>query len=91
MKNVLIKLMMFSGVVLFCGCLSVMFYIGGKEGIYLGMCVSVVMIFDDDMNWGIKFLVIFDMLFMVVVDMFLLFWDMFCMDSFVCLCVEKSE
>lgn len=68
-----------------------MFYIGGKEGMYFGICVSVIMIGDDEINWGIKLLVIFDMLFIVVMDMFLLLWDVFCKDSLVCLCVEKSE
>lgn len=51
MKNVLIKLTMFSGVVLLCGCSSVMSHTGGKEGTYPGTRASAAMISDDDTNW----------------------------------------
>lgn len=90
-KNVWLMLIIWNGMFLLSGCLSVMLYIGGKEGIYSGMCVSVMMIGNDEINWGIKLLVILDMLFIVVMDMIFLLWDIFCKDSLVRLCVEKSE
>ncbi|EBW8988999.1 YceK/YidQ family lipoprotein, partial [Salmonella enterica subsp. enterica serovar Enteritidis] len=77
MKNVLIKLTMFSGVVLLCGCSSVMSHTGGKEGTYPGTRASAAMISDDDTNWGTKSLVILDMPFTAVADTLLLPWDMF--------------
>ena len=51
MKNVLIKLTTFSGVVLLCGCSSVMSHTGGKEGTYPGTRASAAMLSDDDTNW----------------------------------------
>ena len=91
MKNVLIKLTMFSGVVLLCGCSSVMSHTGGKEGTYPGTRASVAIISDDDTNWGTKSLVILDMPFTAVADTLLLPWDMFRTDSSVRSRVEKSE
>ena len=52
MKNVLIKLTTFSGVVLLCGCSSVMSHTGGKEEHIRGRASA--MISDDDTNWGTK-------------------------------------
>jgi len=91
MKNVLIKLTMFSGVVLLCGCSSVMSHTGGKEGTYPGTRASAEMISDDDTNWGTKSLVILDMPFTAVADTLLLPWDMFRTDNSVRSRVEKSE
>jgi len=68
MKNVLIKLTMFSTVVLLCGCSSVMSHTGGKEGTWPGTRASAKMIADDDTNWGTKSLVVLDMPFTAVVD-----------------------
>lgn len=90
-RNVLLAFMICSGMILFGGCFSVMFYIGGKEGTYFGIRVSVIMIGDDEINWGIKSLAIFDMSFIVVMDTFLLSWDVFRKDSSVRSRVEKSE
>ena len=91
MKNVLIKLTMFSGVVLLCGCSSVMSHTGGKEGTYPGTRARAAMISDDDTTWGTKSLVILDMPFTAVADTLLLPWDMFRTDSSVRSRVEKSE
>jgi uncharacterized protein YceK len=91
MKNVLIKLTAFSGVVLLCGCSSVMSHTGGKEGTYPGTRASAAMISDDDTNWGTKSLVILDMPFTAVADTLILPWDMFRTDSSVRSRVEKSE
>ena len=75
MKNVLIKLTTFSGVVLLCGCSR----------------ASAAMLSDDDTNWGTKSLVILDMPFTAVADTLLLPWDMFRKDNSVRSRVEKSE
>ena len=77
MRNVLIKLASFSGVVLLCGCSSVMSHTGGKEGTYPGTRASAAMISDDETNWGTKSLAILDMPFTAVADTLLLPWDMF--------------
>ncbi|MDU4269016.1 MAG: YceK/YidQ family lipoprotein [Enterobacter hormaechei] len=91
MRNVLIKLASFSGVVLLCGCSSVMSHTGGKEGTYPGTRASAAMISDDETNWGTKSLAILDMPFTAVADTLLLPWDMFRTDSSVRSRVEKSE
>ncbi|HCM9517825.1 hypothetical protein SS47_06535 [Enterobacter kobei] len=91
MKNVLIKLTTFSGVVLLCGCSSVMSHTGGKEGTYPGTRASAAMISDDNTNWGTKSLVILDMPFTAVADTLLLPWDVFRKDDSVRSRVEKSE
>ena len=83
MKNVLIKLTTFSGVVLLCGCSSVMSHTGGKEGTYPGTRASAAMISDDD--------TILDMPFTAVADTLLLPWDLFRKDDSVRSRVEKSE
>ncbi|MGE2624742.1 YceK/YidQ family lipoprotein, partial [Escherichia coli] len=61
MKNVLIKLTTFSGVVLLCGCSSVMSHTGGKEGTYPGTRASAAMISDDETHLGKKSLANLDM------------------------------
>lgn len=91
MRNVLIKLATLSGVVLLCGCSSVMSHTGGKEGTYPGTRASAAMISDDETNWGTKSLAILDMPFTAVADTLLLPWDMFRTDSSVRSRVEKSE
>ncbi|MCU2459147.1 YceK/YidQ family lipoprotein [Enterobacter hormaechei subsp. hoffmannii] len=91
MRNVLIKLATFSGVVLLCGCSSMMSHTGGKEGTYPGTRASAAMISDDETNWGTKSLAILDMPFTAVADTLLLPWDMFRTDSSVRSRVEKSE
>ena len=91
MRNVLIKLSTFSGVVLLCGWSSVMSHTGGKEGTYPGTRASAAMISDDETNWGTKSLAILDMPFTAVADTLLLPWDMFRTDSSVRSRVEKSE
>ena len=91
MRNVLIKLATFSGVVLLCGCSSVMSHTGGKEGTYPGTRASAAMISDDETNWGTKSLAILDMPFTAVADTLLLPWDMFRTDSSVRSRGEKSE
>ena len=91
MRNVLIKLATFSGVVLLCGCSSVMSHTGGKEGTYPGTRASAAMISDDETNWGTKSLAILDMPFTAVADTLLLPWDMFRTDSSVRSRVEKAS
>ncbi|POU72870.1 YceK/YidQ family lipoprotein [Leclercia sp. LSNIH6] len=91
MKNVLIKLTIFSAVVVLCGCSSVMSHTGGKEGTYPGTRASANMLADDDTNWGTKSLVVLDMPFTAVVDTLLLPWDLFRTDKSVRSRVEQSE
>jgi len=90
MKNVLIKLTMFSAIVLLCGCSSVMSHTGGKEGTYPGTRASANMLADDT-NWGTKSLVVLDMPFTAVIDTLLLPWDLFRTDKSVRSRVEQSE
>ncbi|MEG1211394.1 MAG: YceK/YidQ family lipoprotein [Leclercia sp.] len=91
MKNVLIKLTMFSAVVVLCGCSSVMSHTGGKEGTYPGMRASANMLADDDTNWGTKSLVVLDMPFTAVIDTLLLPWDLFRTDKSIRSRVEQIE
>ena len=90
-KNVLLTLMMCSGLVLLGGCSSVMSHTGGKEGTYPGTRSSAQTLGDSDTNWGVKSLVALDMPFTAVMDTLLLPWDMFRTDSSVRSRVEKSE
>ncbi|EQA0897604.1 TPA: YceK/YidQ family lipoprotein [Escherichia coli] len=90
-KNVLLALMMCSGMVSLGGCSSVMSHTGGKEGTYPGTRASAAMIGDDETNWGTKSLAILDMPFTAVMDTLLLPWDVFRKDSSVRSRVEKSE
>ena len=90
-KNNLLKLALFSGMMLVGGCSSVMSHTGGKEGTYPGTRASATMLGDEDNNWGTKSLVALDMPFTAVMDTLLLPWDMFRTDSSVRSRVEKSE
>ena len=90
-RNVLLTLMMCSGIVLLSGCSSVMSHTGGKEGTYPGTRASATMIGDDETNWGTKSLAILDMPFTVVMDTILLPWDLFRKDNSVRSRVERSE
>lgn len=90
-RNVLLTLMMCSGMVLLSGCSSVMSHTGGKEGTYPGTRASATMIGDDETNWGTKSLVILDMPFTAVMDTILLPWDLFRKDNSVRSRVERSE
>jgi uncharacterized protein YceK len=81
MKNGLLKLVLFSGMVSLSGCSSVMSHTGGKEGTYPGTRASAQMLGDSDTNWGTKSLVALDMPFTAVMDTLLLPWDMFRTDS----------
>ena len=90
-RNVLLTLMLCSGMVLLNGCSSVMSHTGGKEGAYPGTRASAAMIGDDETNWGTKSLAILDMPFTAVMDTLLLPWDLFRKDSSVRSRVEKSE
>ena len=90
-KNVLLTLMMWSGLVLLGGCSSVMSHTGGKEGTYPGTRASAEMIGSSDTNWGTISLAILDMPFTAVMDTILLPWDFFRTDSSVKSRVEKSE
>ena len=80
MKNGLLKLVLFGGIISLGGCSSVMSHTGGKEGTYPGTRASAQMLGDSDANWGTKSLVALD-----------LPWDMFRTDSSVKSRVEKSE
>ncbi|EFH4207612.1 TPA: YceK/YidQ family lipoprotein [Escherichia coli] len=90
-RNVLLALMICSGMTLLGGCSSVMSHTGGKEGTYPGTRASATMIGDDETNWGTKSLAILDMPFTAVMDTLLLPWDVFRKDSSVRSRVEKSE
>ncbi|AMG92530.1 YceK/YidQ family lipoprotein [Citrobacter amalonaticus] len=90
-RNVLLTLMMCSGIVLLSGCSSVMSHTGGKEGTYPGTRASATMIGDDETNWGTKSLAILDMPFTAVMDTILLPWDLFRKDNSVRSRVERSE
>ncbi|EGT3574439.1 uncharacterized protein YceK [Citrobacter amalonaticus] len=90
-RNVLLTLMMCSGMVLLSGCSSVMSHTGGKEGTYPGTRASATMIGDDETNWGTKSLAILDMPFTAVMDTILLPWDLFRKDNSVRSRVERSE
>ncbi|EEZ4384090.1 YceK/YidQ family lipoprotein [Escherichia whittamii] len=90
-RNVLLALMICSGMTLLGGCSSVMSHTGGKEGTYPGTRASATMIGDSDTNWGTKSLAVLDMPFTAVVDTLLLPWDMFRKDSSLRSRVEKSE
>ncbi len=87
----LLKLTLFSGMMILSGCSSVMSHTGGKEGTYPGTRASAAMLGDDDTNWGTKSLVALDMPFTAVMDTILLPWDLFRTDSSVKSRVEKSE
>ncbi|AYZ20838.1 YceK/YidQ family lipoprotein [Klebsiella pasteurii] len=91
MKNGLLKLVLFSGMISVGGCSSVMSHTGGKEGTYPGTRASAQMLGDSDANWGTKSLVALDMPLTAVMDTLLLPWDMFRTDSSVKSRVEKSE
>ena len=91
MKNGLLKLVLFSGMISLGGCSSVMSHTGGKEGTYPGTRASAQMLGDSDANWGTKSLVALDMPLTAVMDTMLLPWDMFRTDSSVKSRVEKSE
>ncbi|WP_054178090.1 YceK/YidQ family lipoprotein [Trabulsiella odontotermitis] len=90
-KMTLLKLTLFSGMMILSGCSSVMSHTGGKEGTYPGTRASAAMLGDDDTNWGTKSLVALDMPFTAVMDTILLPWDLFRTDSSVKSRVEKSE
>ncbi|EMK0350996.1 YceK/YidQ family lipoprotein [Citrobacter amalonaticus] len=90
-RNVLLTLMMCSGMVLLSGCSSVMSHTGGKEGTYPGTRASATVIGDDETNWGTKSLAILDMPFTAVMDTILLPWDLFRKDNSVRSRVERSE
>lgn len=90
-RNVLLTLMMCSGMILLSGCSSVMSHTGGKEGTYPGTRASATMIGDDETNWGTKSLAILDMPFTAVMDTILLPWDLFRKDNSVRSRVERSE
>ncbi|WP_336221897.1 YceK/YidQ family lipoprotein [Citrobacter amalonaticus] len=90
-RNVLLTLMMCSGIVFLSGCSSVMSHTGGKEGTYPGTRASATMIGDDETNWGTKSLAILDMPFTAVMDTILLPWDLFRKDNSVRSRVERSE
>jgi uncharacterized protein YceK len=91
MKLTLLKLTLFSGMMILGGCSSVMSHTGGKEGTYPGTRASAAMLGDDDTNWGTKSLVALDMPFTAVMDTLLLPWDLFRTDNSVKSRVEKSE
>lgn len=91
MKLTLLKLTLFSGMMILSGCSSVMSHTGGKEGTYPGTRASAAMLGDDDTNWGTKSLVALDMPFTAVMDTILLPWDLFRTDNSVKSRVEKSE
>lgn len=91
MKLTLLKLTLFSGMMILGGCSSVMSHTGGKEGTYPGTRASAAMLGDDDTNWGTKSLVALDMPFTAVMDTILLPWDLFRTDNSVKSRVEKSE
>ncbi|EBG5205263.1 YceK/YidQ family lipoprotein [Salmonella enterica subsp. enterica] len=90
-KNVLLTLIIWNGMLLLSGCSSVMSHTGGKEGTYPGTRASATMIGNDETNWGTKSLAILDMPFTAVMDTILLPWDIFRKDSSVRSRVEKSE
>jgi uncharacterized protein YceK len=90
-RNVLLTLMMCSGMVLLSGCSSVMSHTGGKEGTYPGTRASATMIGDDETNWGTKSLAILDMPFTAVMDTILLPWALFRKDTSVRSRVVRSE
>lgn len=91
MKNGLLKLVLFGGIISLGGCSSVMSHTGGKEGTYPGTRASAQMLGDSDANWGTKSLVALDLPLTAVMDTLLLPWDMFRTDSSVKSRVEKSE
>ena len=91
MKNGLLKLVLFGGIISLGGCASVVAHTGGKEGTYPGTRASAQMLGDSDANWGTKSLVALDMPLTAVMDTLLLPWDMFRTDSSVKSRVEKSE
>ncbi|WP_097162455.1 YceK/YidQ family lipoprotein [Enterobacter sp. CC120223-11] len=91
MKTLILKTVLFSGMVLLAGCSSVMSHTGGKEGTYPGTRASAEMVGDDDTNWGTKTLVLLDLPFTAVADTLLLPWDFFRKDNSVRSRVEKSE
>jgi uncharacterized protein YceK len=90
-KNDLLKLALFSGIMCIGGCSSVMSHTGGKEGTYPGTRASASMLGDNDSGWATKSLVALDMPFTAVMDTLLLPWDMFRTDNSVRSRVEKSE
>ena len=77
MKNGLLKLVLFGGIISLGGCSSVMSHTGGKEGTYPGTRASAQMLGDSNANWGTKSLVALDMPLTAVMDTLLLPWDMF--------------
>lgn len=83
--------MVFCGMVLLCGCSSVMSHTGGKEGIWPGTRASADMMADDEYGWGTKSLVALDFPFTALLDTLLLPWDLYRKDSSVKSRVEKSE
>ena len=91
MKSGLLKLILFSGIIISSGCSSVMSHTGGKEGTYPGTRSSAQTLGDDDTNWGVKSLVALDMPLTAVMDTLLLPWGMVRTDSSVKSRVEKSE
>ena len=91
MINVLLKAMVFSGMVLLCGCSSVMSHTGGKEGTWPGTRASAEMMSDDENGWGTKSLVALDLPFTALLDTLLLPWDFYRKDSSLKSRVDKSE
>lgn len=91
MKTLLLKPILWSGIIALAGCSSVMSHTGGKEGTYPGTRASAQMLGDDSNGWGTKSLVAVDMPLTAVMDTLLLPWDMFRTDDSVKSRVEKSE
>lgn len=83
--------MVFSGVVVLCGCSSVTSHTGGKEGTFPGTRASADMLSDDGNGWATKSLVALDMPFTAILDTVLLPWDLYRKDSSIKSRVEKSE
>jgi len=91
MINALFKTTVFSGMILLCGCSSVMSHTGGKEGTWPGTRASAGMISDDENGWGTKSLVALDLPFTALLDTLLLPWDLYRRDNSVKSRVEQSE
>ncbi|ELY2797800.1 YceK/YidQ family lipoprotein [Cronobacter dublinensis] len=92
MNNTLGKVLFGGGVMLLCGCSSVMSHTGGGEqGYYPGTRASATMLGDDATSWGLKPLVALDLPFTAVMDTLLIPWDAFRTDKSVKSRVEESE
>ena len=91
MKIYFPKIVLSSGILVMCGCSSVMTHTGGQEGYYPGTKASYEMLTDSDTSWGYKPFVALDMPLTAVMDTVLLPWDMFRDDKSLKSRVEASE